>query len=91
MRTSSSLRSPRQNEEIPRSQTRSQVPLTGRNDYDRNPPPIRGESSRGRPRQTDNGWPLEKRQSTLPGHWGSQNIASSSTQRSNLPPPAHTQ
>ena len=49
-------------------------------------PPIRGKSSRGCPHQTDNGWPLKKQQSTLPGHWGSQNIISASAHHSSPPP-----
>jgi hypothetical protein len=49
---------------------------------------------RSQPRQTDNGWPSERRQSTLTGAWGSQPIASSSSSanlRPDLPPPASTQ
>jgi len=45
------------------------------------PPRPRRESQQ---RQSDNGWPRERRQSTLPNMWGTQPVASSSSQ----PPPA---
>ena len=43
------------------------------------------------PRHTDNGWPNERRQSTLHGYWGSQPAASSSNPRSDHHPPLPTQ
>jgi hypothetical protein len=42
--------------------------------------------SRTQPCQTDNGWPSERRQTTLTGAWGSQPIASSSAAAANPPP-----
>jgi hypothetical protein len=48
--------------------------------------------TRFQPRQPDNGWPGERRQTTLTNAWGTQPTASSSANpRTDLPPPAPTQ
>jgi hypothetical protein len=50
--------------------------------------PSRQDVEWSQPSQTDNGWPNERRQSTLHGFWGSQPEASSSNTRNNHPPPS---